>query len=80
MFLRVHGQLKDVDLNASSLIYKIGHSPERPIARLGLARGEMVESREQVTESFHVPEGFLRWMTLDSEPTKAVPRRVRLAT
>ena len=80
VFLRVHGQLKNVDQDAYlQLIYKIGHSLERPIARLGLARGEMVESREQVPESFHVPEGFLSWMTLDSEPTKAVPRRVRLA-
>ena len=39
----------------------------------------MVESGEQVTESVYVPEGFLNWMTLDSEPTKAFPRQVRLA-
>ena len=36
-------------------------------------------SGEQVTESFNIPEGFFNWMVLESQPTKSVPRRVRLA-
>ena len=39
----------------------------------------MVESAEQVTEIFYVAEGFFNCMVLDSQPTKSVPRRVRLA-
>ena len=37
------------------------------------------KSGEQVTESFNIPEGFLNCMVLDSQPTKSVSRRVRLA-
>ena len=38
-----------------------------------------MESGEQATESFNIPEGFFNCMVLDSQPTKSVPRRVRLA-
>ena len=33
-----------------------------------------------MTESFNIPQGFFNWMVLQSQPTKSVPRRVRLAT
>ena len=32
-----------------------------------------------MTESFNIPEGFFNCMVLGSQPTKSVPRRVRLA-
>ena len=38
-----------------------------------------VESGEQVTEPFNIPEGFLNCTVLDSHPTKSVSRRVCLA-
>ena len=38
-----------------------------------------MESGEQVTEFFNIPEGFFNCMVLDSQPTKSVPCRVRLA-
>ena len=45
----------------------------------GLVPRHELESGEQVTESFNIPEGFFNWMVLDSQPTKSVSRRVRLA-
>ena len=39
-----------------------------------------MESGEQETESFNIPAGFLfNCVVLDSQSTKSVPRRVRLA-
>ena len=32
-----------------------------------------------MAESICVPEGVLNWMALEPQPTKSVPRRVRLA-
>ena len=60
------------------LIYETGQRPERQIATLGLVPRQTAESREQVTESFYVPEGFLNWTALESQPPKSVPRWVRL--
>ena len=40
---------------------------------------QKVESGEQVTDSFNIPEGFFNCVVLDSPPTKSVPRRVRVA-
>ena len=80
MPLNVQGQLKDVDQEVYlQLIYEIGQRPENHITTLGLASRQQVESGEQVTELFNVPEVFFNCMVLDSQPTKSVPRRVRLA-
>ena len=80
MPLNVQGQLKDVDQKAClQLIYESGQRPENQITTLGLVPRQKVESGEQVTESFNIPEGFFNCMVLDSQPTKSVPRRVRLA-
>ena len=79
MPLNVQGQLTCVDHKTClQLIYETGQRPEKQIATLGLVLGKSTELREQVTESFCVPEGFLNWMALESQPTKSVPRRVRL--
>ena len=58
---------------------KPDNGPENQITTLGLVTRQKVESGEQVTESFNIPEWFFNWMVLDSQPTKSVPRRVRLA-
>ena len=58
---------------------KPGQRPENQITTLGLVPRQQVESGKQVTESFNIPEGFFNCMVLDSQPTKSVPRRVRLA-
>ena len=80
MPLKVQGQLKCVDQKAClQLICETGQRCERQIVTLGLVPRQRTESREQVTESFCVPEGFFNWMALESKPTKPVPRRVRLA-
>ena len=76
----MQGQLKGVDRGAClQLIYEIGQRLENQIATLGLVSREKVESGEQVTELSNFPEGFFNCMVLDSQPTKSVPRRVRLA-
>ena len=78
--LNAQGQLKDVDQEVYlQLIYEIGQRPENQITTLGLASRQKVESGEQVTESFNILEGFFNCMVLDSQPTKSVSRRVRLA-
>ena len=78
--LNVQGQLKDVDQEVHlQLIYESGQRPENQITTLGLVPRLEVESGEQVTESFNIPEGFLNCMVLDSQPTKSVSRWVRLA-
>ena len=78
--LKVQGQLKGVDQEAClQLIYESGQRPENKITALGLASRHKVESGEQVTESFNIPEGFFNCVVLDCQPTKPVPRRVRLA-
>ena len=61
------------------LIYEIGQRLENQITTLGLVSRQKVESGEQVTELFNVSEGVFNCMVLDSQPTKSVPRRVRLA-
>ena len=78
--LKVQEQLKGVDQEACfQLIYESGQRPENQVAALGLVSRQKVESGEQVTESFNIPEGFFNCVVLDSQPTKSVPRRVRLA-
>ena len=78
--LKVQWQLKGVDQEVYLLlIYETGQRPENQIATLGLVLRQTVESGEQVTGSFKIPEGFLNWMVLDSQPTKSVSRRVRMA-
>ena len=80
MPLKVQGQLKGVDRDIClQLIYETGQRPESQITNLGLVPKQKVESGEQVTESFNIPEWFFNWMVLESKPTKSVPRRVRLA-
>ena len=59
------------------LIYETGQRPESQITTLGLVPRQ--KAGEQVTESFNIPEWFFNWMVLESNPTKSVPRRVRLA-
>ena len=61
------------------LIYETGQRPDNQITALGLVSRQKVESREQVTESFNIPGGVFNYVVLDSQPTKSVPRRVRLA-
>ena len=74
------GQLKDVDQEAYlQLIYESGQRPENQITTLGLVPRQKVESGEQVTESFNIPELFFNCKVLDFQPTKSVPRQVRLA-
>ena len=78
--LKVQGQLKSVDQEAClQLICETGQRPENQVAALGLVSRQKVESGEQVTESFNIPEGFFNCVVLDSQPTKSFPRRVRLA-
>ena len=73
-------QLKGVDQEAClQLIYESGQRPENQITALGLVSRQKVESGEQVAESFNIPEGFFNCVVLDSQPTKSIPRRVRMA-
>ena len=58
---------------------KTGQRPENQITKFGLVPRQKVESGEQVTEYFNIPEGFSFCVILDSQSTKSVPRRVRLA-
>ena len=68
--LKVHGQLNGVDQESSlQLSYETGQRPENQISTLGLVLRKKVESGEQVTESFNIPEGFFEWMV--PEPTKS---------
>ena len=76
----MQGQLKDVEQEVYlQLIYESGPRPENQITTLGLVPRQKVESGEQVTESFNIPELFFNCKVLDSQPTKSVPRQVRLA-
>ena len=69
-----------MDLEAClQLIYESGQRPENQVTALGLVSTQKVESGEQVTESFNIPEGVFNCVVLDSQPTKSVPRRVVLA-
>ena len=78
--LKVQGQLKGVHQEAClQFIYETGQRPYGQITTLGLVPRQKLESGEQVTESFNIPEEFFNSMVLDSQPTKSVPRRVRLA-
>ena len=78
--LEIQGQLKGGDQEISlHLIYGTGQRPESQITTLGLVPGQKVESGKQVTESFNIPEVFFNRMVFESQPTKSVPRRVRLA-
>ena len=78
--MKVQGQLKGVDQEAClQLIYESGQRSDNQITALGLVSRQKVESGEQVTESFNVPEGFFNCVALDSQPTKSVPRRVCMA-
>ena len=70
--LNVQGQLKGVDQEAClQLIYESGQRPENQITVHGLVSRQKVESGEQVTESFNIPEGFSNCVVLDSQPTKS---------
>ena len=63
--LKVQGQLKGVDQEAClQLIYESGQRPENQITALGLVSRQKVESGEQVTESFNIPEGFFNCVVL----------------
>ena len=74
------GQLKGVDQQVYlQLIYETGQRPEKQVTALGLVLRQNLESGEQVTESFNIPERFFNCVVLDSQPMKSVPRRVRLA-
>ena len=78
--LKVQRQLNGVDQEAClQLIPGTGHRPESQISTLGLVPRQKVESGEQVTEFFNISEGFFNCVVLDSQPTKSVPRRVRVA-
>ena len=78
-FSKSAGQLKGGNQGISlHLIYETGQRPESQITTLGLVLGQKVELGKQATESFNVPEGFFNWMVLESQPTKSVPRKVRL--
>ena len=81
VLLNVQGQLKGVDQEVYLLlINESGQRPENKVTALGLVSRHKVESGEQVTESFNILEGFFFYcMVLDSQPTKSVSRRVRLA-
>ena len=80
MLVKVQGQLKDVNQEVYLLLnYEIGQQSEKQITTLGLVSRQKVKSGEQVTEFFNVLEGFFNCMVLDSQPTKSVARRVRLA-
>ena len=77
---KVQGQLKGVEQEAClQLIYESGQRPENHVVALGLVSRQKVESGEQVTASFNIPEGFLNCVVLDSQQKESVPRRVRLA-
>ena len=77
--LNVQGQLKCVDQEVYLLlIYETEQRPENQITTVGLVSRQKVESGEQVTEFFNIPEGFFNCLVLDSQPTKSVPRRLRL--
>ena len=78
--LKVQGQLKGVDQEAClQLNCESGQRPENHITALGLVSRQTVELGQQVTECFKIPEGFFNCVVLDSQPTKSVPRWVRLA-
>ena len=80
VLLKVQEHLKGVDQEVSlQLIYETGQRPENQITNLGLVPRKKVEAGEQVTESFNIPEGFFNCMILNSQSTKSVPHRVRLA-
>ena len=77
---KVQGHLKGVDKEVGlQLIYETGQRPENQIANFGLVPRQKVESGEQVTEYFNISEGFFTCMVSDSQSTKSVHRRVRLA-
>ena len=79
---KLQGQLKGVDQEAClQLIYESGQRLENQITALALVSRQKVQSGEQVTESFNIPEVFFFFncVVLDSQPTKSVPRRVRMA-
>ena len=77
---KVQGQLEDVDQEISlQLIYETGRRPDSQITTFGLVTKHKVESREPVAEYFNIPEGLFNWMVLESQPTKSVHRRARLA-
>ena len=62
------GQLKGVDQEVClQLIYESGQRPENQITALGLVSRQKVESSEQVTELFNIPERFCNCVALDSQ-------------
>ena len=59
MPLKAQGRLKGVDQEVYlQLIYETGQRPENQITTLGLVSRQKVESGEQVTEFFNIPEGI----------------------
>ena len=57
--LKVQGQLKGVDRAVClQLTFETGQRPENQSTTLGLVPRQKVDSGEQVTESFNIPEGF----------------------
>ena len=71
--LNVQGQLKDVDQEVYlQLIFEIGQRPENHITTLGLVSRQKVESGEQVTELFNVPEGFsIAWCSIPNRRSRS---------
>ena len=74
------GQLKGVDQEVFiQLIYESGQRPENQITALGLVSRQKVESGEQVTESFNIPEGFFQLCGTELPTDEVVPRWLRMA-
>ena len=66
------GQLKGVDqVVYLLLIYETGQLLENQITTLGLVSRQKVESGEQVTEFFNIPDGFFNCVVL-GPPTDKV--------
>ena len=76
--LKVQGQLKGVDQEAClQLISESGQRPESQVAALGLMSRQKVDSEEQVTESFNIPEGFsIAWYWTLNRPSRFLARCV----
>ena len=78
--LNAHGLLNNVGQKVYvQMTYKTRHRPEGKIAALGLFPRQRTEVGERVTESRRAPDDFLNGTTIKSQPTRSVPRQVRLA-
>ena len=74
--LNAHGLMKCVDQKIHlQMTCWTSDRPEGQIAALGLSPRQ----RAEATESFRAPVEFLNRTVVESQPTKSVPRQVRLA-